>query len=121
MLSLPSIGTSLAGVTAYQLIDLKFLSLLGAVPLAAVIVTILPRYHHAIRRWNQAGSAKVQRRLRFNDAGASGSLSPDPDPYYLTAPVVGRRHANIEPSRNRPDRQTPAHARNRGLDRTEES
>jgi len=39
VLSLPSIGTSLAGVTAYQLIDLKFLSLLGAVPLAAVIVT----------------------------------------------------------------------------------
>ena len=36
--------------------------------IAAVIVTILPRYHHAIRRWNQAGSAKVQRRLRFNDA-----------------------------------------------------
>ena len=39
VLSLPSIGTSLAGASAYQLIDLKFLSLLGAVPLTAVIIT----------------------------------------------------------------------------------
>ena len=39
VLALPSIGTSLAGAVAYQLIDLKFLSLLGPAHLAAVVVT----------------------------------------------------------------------------------
>ncbi len=39
VLALPSIGTSLAGAAVYQLIDLKFVSSLGAAPLAAVVVT----------------------------------------------------------------------------------
>ena len=39
VLALPSIGMGTAGVAAYQLIDLKFISLLGAGPLAAVVVT----------------------------------------------------------------------------------
>ena len=39
VLALPSICTGLAGSAAYQLIDLKFVSLLGAAPLAAVVVT----------------------------------------------------------------------------------
>jgi len=39
VLALPSIATSLVGAAAYQLIDLKFVSLLGAAPLAAVVVT----------------------------------------------------------------------------------
>ena len=39
VLALPSICTSLVGAAAYQLVDLKFLSLLGAAPLAAVVVT----------------------------------------------------------------------------------
>ena len=39
VLALPSIGTSLAGAVAFQLIDLKFVSELGAAPLAAVVLT----------------------------------------------------------------------------------
>ncbi|MFQ5512842.1 MAG: MATE family efflux transporter [Myxococcota bacterium] len=39
VLALPSIGTGIAGAAAYQLVDLWFVSSLGAAPLAAVVVT----------------------------------------------------------------------------------
>ncbi len=39
VLALPSICTGLVGAAAYQLVDLKFVSLLWAAPLAAVVVT----------------------------------------------------------------------------------
>ena len=39
VLALPSIGMGIAGAATYQLVDLKFISLLGAAPLAAVVVS----------------------------------------------------------------------------------